>query len=401
MRLRYLAVTILAIAAGHNAPASITRSVNEHSRVWSEKIRLPRASDLQYPKGIAHFTVEDSRSEPYKFLHDSAIVSHNGVLYAGWFNSPETEIADEALIRYRTSTDGGKTWSAVKVLAADHEKRGYFYVPIQFLSHGGRLLAYVGRMVGHDAITDCLVYLFNEQTEQWNMVGKAADRFLPNCPPVRMANGNWVMAGRVAAQPAAQPLMPALLISHGDRLTEEWRVQPLQKTPFPEKQHPETTVILEGTEITAFVRNSFEAIPCIYTSTDFGETWTEVYPHDFQAIPSKMFGGVLSNGQKYLIYNYPDFSGKIRNIGLSARGKLAIAVTAPGGARFEKVWMVQGNGPGKPFSSHYPSAIETEGNLHIVYTTGSGGGVGYAKGLRGCELAVIPVESLHVGLSER
>lgn len=377
-----------------DAFGSFASDLRKHSKVWSDEIHLPRGNALVYPDGISHHTVEDSRSDRYHFLHDAAIVQHKGTLYAAWFNSPETEIADEALVRCRKSLDGGKTWSEIQVIAADTEKRGDFYVPVQLFSHGGELYAFIGRMTGHDAITDCLAYVLDENADRWTRIGKIADRFLPNCPPVRLENGNWAMAGRVASKAGAQPLMPALLVSQGERFTEGWQIKPLQKVDYPANQHPETTIIVEGPELTAFVRNSFESIPYIYTSFDSGENWLELVPHDLQAVASKMFAGTLSNGQKYLLFNYPDFGGKIRNVGLNARGRLAIAVTAPGGDRFVRVWKVQDNGLGKPFSSHYPSAMEYQGNLYVVYTTGSGGGISYAKGLRGCELAIIPMESL-------
>ena len=111
------------------------------------------------PCGIEHVLVESGDSDRYQFLHDPAIEFHKGELFAAWYNCPEKEIVGESLIRCRRSKDGGKTWSALEVIAEDTSRDSTYYVPAQLLSHGGVLHAFVGKMKGHDLITTCVVFV--------------------------------------------------------------------------------------------------------------------------------------------------------------------------------------------------------------------------------------------------
>ena len=153
--------------------------------------------------------VERSDSDKYKFLHDPAIEVHKGELFAAWYNCPQQEIVGESLIRCRRSKDGGKTWGAVEVIAADTSGDGTYYVPAQLLSHGGVLHAFVGKMKGgHDLIKSCAVYVLDEAANRWQPRGEIADLFLPNCQPIKMADGNWIMAGRAASRFGVKPFIP-------------------------------------------------------------------------------------------------------------------------------------------------------------------------------------------------
>ena len=62
--------------------------------------------------------------EQYRFLHDNAVVCHEGTFFAAWYNCPQHEIEEESRIRGRRSNDRGRTWSPVEVIAADREGKG-------------------------------------------------------------------------------------------------------------------------------------------------------------------------------------------------------------------------------------------------------------------------------------
>ena len=49
------------------------------------------------------------------------------------------------------------------------------------------------------------VYVLDEATNRWLPRGEIAGLFLPNCQPIKMADGNWIMAGRAASRRARRP----------------------------------------------------------------------------------------------------------------------------------------------------------------------------------------------------
>ena len=348
-------------------------------KFWAGEFRQPTPGELEFPADIRHVRVESSTGE-FKFLHDPAIVEHGKELYVAWYNCPEHEIVGKSSIRGRRSRDGGATWSDVETLVEDENNEGIFHVPVQLLSEKGVLYAFAGRMTGHDLIKTCDVYTLDETTGEWRHHGKIADLFLPNCQPVRMDDGNWVMAGRVATEPGKKPHLPAVAISSGDDLRKNWDVVRLDED---ETSCPETTVWVDRNELVAVARSS---PPRCFTSRDYGRSWSRVEISGFRPVVSKMYAGRLSTGRYYLALNLP-----IENpvAGWQRRGVLAIAVSRPGVFAFEKVWLIQDfAAPGeRPDASHYPSAIERDGKLYVVYTANVGA-------VRQCELAVIPVSAL-------
>lgn len=339
---------------------------------------------LPFPDGIQPVRVERSDSDKYKFLHDPAIEVHKGELFAAWYNCPQQEIVGESLIRCRRSKDGGKTWGAVEVIASDTSGDGTYYVPAQLLSHGGALHAFVGTMKGgHDLIKSCAVYVRDETANRWQPRGEIANLFLPNCQPIKMANGNWVMAGRAASRFGVKPVIPAVAISQGDDLTGRWNVVPLQAEMTP-AHCPETTVWVEGSKLLALTRNNTGAVPFVYASQDYGRTWNVIEQHPLKASSAKLYAGHLSTGERYVVFNLPP-----------ERGTLVIRVSRPGELAAEKMWRVQDRSdPAYPIppgarAFHYPCAIEHGGRLLVLYTVGS-------SPPRQCELTIIPIASLQL-----
>ncbi len=329
--------------------------------------------------------VENSDSSRYRFLHDPVIAAHKRVLFAAWYNCPEGEMIGESVIRGRRSPDGGRSWSEPEVIAQDTDNQGLLYVPAQLLSHHGALHAFVGKMTGPDLIVETVACIRDDRSGTWSRRGAVAALFLPLCQPVKMADGNWIMAGRVASRLGTTPRIAAVALSRGDDLTGRWQVVPIGPE-LPVRACPETTILVEGGEIVALIRNNQEPVPYVSVSRDFGRTWSSVARHDFSAVSTKLYAGKLSTGQYYLLFNYPQ-SGRQ---GGSDRSLLALAVSRPGELAWSRVWKVQEKGLGRPAASHYPCAIEHEGSLLIVYTAG------FRELPRRCEMARIPIASLRI-----
>ncbi len=352
--------------------------------IWDNKLPFPIYENMNYPKGCVDVMIHRADSDGYNFLHDAAIVEHKNILYAAWYNCPSGEMQESSLIRGRISTDYGVTWSDVEIIASDKEKKGIMYVPVVFLSHKGILYAFISNMEGGpDLVTKCEVFILNEKHNSWNSNGFITGPFLPNCSPIKMGNNNFIMAGRMANSSGEKPIIPAVAISHGDKLTEQWEVIPLKYNgKLSSKENPdfpETTVLVDGANITAFVRNHSE-YPILFISENYGCTWSDPLVHNFPFASSKIYAGTLSTGQNYVLSNIPS---------KGYRDLLTIAVTRIGRKQFSKLWKIR-DGYSNELKSgpewSYPCATEYEGKLYIVYTSEK----------HNCCLTIIPINSLKI-----
>ena len=346
--------------------------------LWDRELPLPRPERLSVPE--AAFDVMVHRAdETFQFLHDNAVVWHGNTLFAAWYNCPKGEIQEASCIRGRRSTDHGRTWSPPEVIAADRDGTGVFYVPVSFLSHDGQLLAFVSNMLGHDLVTRCERFRLDERASQWRPDGFITGPFLPNCPPKAMADGNFLMAGRMTETPGTTPEIPAVAISQGTNFAAAWRVVPMMNRPSrPYTAYPESTVWLDGPEVTAIVRGGLA-----FTSGDYGRTWAGPFRHNLPAEDSKPFALQLSTGQRCLLWNYPKEAGSQRQL-------LTLAVSRPGERTLVRMWKIR-DGYSDSLKSgpewSYPCATEHDGMLYVIYTSEKKHSV----------MTIIPVKSLQTG----
>jgi hypothetical protein len=349
--------------------------------LWDPEIPIPSRGDLREPDGAEHKVLHRAGADRFNFLHDSAIVEQEGVLFAAWYNCPKGEMKEESLIRGRRSHDRGRTWSEVEILASDREKRGIMYVPVAFGKHAGKLYAYISNMTDSDIVTQCEVYLYRTSENTWESKGFIAEGFLPNAAPVALPGGGYIMGGRVADGPGTKPITPAVALSKGGNVTEPWRVvRLLPKGSLPDgarMRFPETALMVEPSRITAFVRND-GGKPILFESLDEGRTWSLPIKHNLPIGAAKIYAGTLSTGQRFILYNYSTEG---------YRELLVLAVSRAHEPEFSRMWRIH-DGHSKELNVgpewSYPCAIEAFGKLHIVCTSEK----------RHCVLTSIPMESL-------
>ncbi len=304
----------------------------------------------------------------YKFLHDCAITAYHGKLYTAWYNCPAREMAESSVIRGRVSSDGGETWSAIRVLAEDPEIK-YMYVPPAFgiCPETDKLYLLVSRMTGNDVMKDWEIFELDETSGDWTKVRTLPQPFLPNTPVFRRGDGKLIVGGRVAPEPGTCPEIPAVAISDSGAIDAPWRIVRIHdriKAPDRKNYFPETALIVDGMEITAFVRHNSGA-PLLYESNDGGETWSNPVYHNIPDGASKVAAGILSDSSRWLLANLPPIDGVRRSM-------LALYRTEPGSKEFTRVsWLRNGIDTELDAAPEwsYPAAVEWGGYLYVMCTS--------------------------------
>lgn len=357
--------------------------------LWDATETLPKAADLPQVKGAEFHVLKKQRPDEdgCNFTLGVGLVWHKGKLYAsyGFNKGSENTVTEEAHVR--VSNDAGKTWGKPVVMDAGEGNLGVSHGV--FLSHSGKLWAFMGAFYDDFQRTHTRGYLLNETSGKWEPQGVVLDQgFWPMQEPQRMADGNWIMAGfRVAKGFGYAGNLPAIAISHGDDFTK-WKMVVIEADKrLGNNLWGESTVIVEKQRITNIARYGTKALALVSTSKDFGRTWTQATASNLPMATSKPYAGTLSNGQRYLVCTTTADTG-------GQRSPLTIAVSKPGESLFSQVFLIRSSAsektpgvsdPKADFS--YPYAVEHEGQLYIGYTH---------KSHIANELAVIPVSSLEV-----
>lgn len=361
----------------------------DQRRLWSNEQPVPKSEDLSQLKDVSFHVIKPHEPEAdggYEFLHGVALVWHQGKLYASWGHNRGKENTATEEARGRISTDGGKTWGETFTIDASDSKLDRAVSHGVFLSHEGRLWAFMGAFYGKLKKVHTRAYLLNEQTGQWEFQGVVIqDGFWPMEEPRKLANGNWIMGGLMVGR--GNP--PAVAISQGDDFSA-WKVIPLERD-TDQNTWGESTTIVTAEQVTNISRFGARAVALVATSKDFGETWTQSVPSNMPMATSKPYAGILSNGQRFLVCTSSANSG-------GRRSPLTIAVSNPGEADFTRIYKIRDAvHAGGTVDSHpraklsYPYVIEQDGMVYVGYSN-SGGREG--MNINSAELAVFPISAL-------
>jgi hypothetical protein len=328
----------------------------------------------------------------YRWLHGVALAWHKARLFASFGQNKGLENTGGEQARGRYSDDGGKTWSPAFTIAAGDKHLGVSHGV--FLSHAGVLWAFHGAFYDDFQRTHTRAYMLDEQTGQWRQKGIVIkDGFWPLQEPVKMENGNWIMAGvRIAKGYAVKGNLPAVAICHGDDFTRwDLVVIPWHESVAPESVWGESAVIVDGSRILNIARwGEKNPTTLVSESSDYGRTWSPAGAGNLPMADSKPCCGTLSTGQKYLICTTTADAGR-------RRSPLTIAVSNPGESSFSKLFVIRPalleQGPGESHVNAmlaYPCAVEHDGKLYIGYSNSGGRG----GNNNSAELAIVPVSSL-------
>jgi len=388
------ALTDKEIAASYQ-PVAVTHELPKLAAavpLWDPEQKLPKAAALPQVKGAEFHILKKQRPDEdgCDFTLGVGLAWHKGKLFAsyGFNKGSENTATEEAHVR--VSEDGGKKWGKPVVMDAGEGNLGVSHGV--FLSHGGKLWAFMGAFYDRRQRTHTRAYLLNETSGRWEPLGVVIEEgFWPMQEPQKMADGNWIMAGfRVAngfgpIERQIQAGLPAVAISQGEDFTK-WEMVVIQADKsLGTNLWGESTVIVDKTRITNIARYGTKALALVSTSEDHGRTWTPATASNLPMATSKPYAGTLSTGQRYLVCTTTADTG-------GNRSPLTIAVSKPGESLFSRVFLIRTSvfdgtpgvsAPNADFS--YPYAVEHEGKLYIGYTH---------KSHIANELAVIPISSL-------
>lgn len=376
------------IAAGYR-PVPATHPVPRSAPglpLWDAANPMPKAAELPQAAGAEFHVIKQRRpdADGCNWTLGVGLAWHKDRLYAsyGFNRGDENTPTEEAHVR--VSEDGGKTWDGPVVM--DHGEGNLGVSHGVFLSHEGKLWAFMGAFYDKFQRTHTRAYLLNEASGAWEKRGVVVDGgFWPMQEPQRMADGNWILAGaRVDRGDGDQSAAPAVAISHGGDFTK-WDLVAIPTAPGLGRIWGESTVLVDGPRITNLSRYGKKALALLSVSEDFGRTWTPSAPSNLPMATSKPYAGTLSTGQRFLVCTTTADTG-------GRRSPLTIAVSRPGESLFSKVFLIRPSVfAGTPGVSDakadfsYPYAVEHEGKLYLGYTH---------KSHAANELAVIPVEAL-------
>jgi hypothetical protein len=370
-----LAFEMLLMLGGALPPAS----ADEPYPLW-EGTLPPAETEFAVVPGVQY--VDIKRREPevdgYDWLHGVALAFHQDTLFTSWGNNKGHENTPTEVTRGRRSSDGGKTWLPVELIAPGAPGEGNSHGA--FLPRGGELWALIPRF-GKGAGTHfpglrMEAYLLTA-AGQWEPRGVVGQGIWPLEEPARTASGNWIVAG------CDENWKAAVGISHGDDLLHWDSV----KLPVGGRVYTEATTWVRGNEVVAVMRNESPAdktLPCavVSVSRDGGRTWGPCRESNFPMVPSKPYAGALSNGQRYLI-------ASVCRSQPHSRRTLVLAVTRPGEDRLCRMWQLETTGG----ALSYPYAVEHGGRLWVGYSSAPPGLGGNRNDAR---LSIIPLESLAV-----
>lgn len=352
----------------------VREAVGDIYHLWDPHVSFPPSLEEIPPLPFAEYgVVHLGREHEHKYTHAPAVAFDGEDLVVGWQSAPWDEGDADQIILARRSLDGGKTWMPLEFITPKLEGRDRYGFCVFLNHHNGfwamstkrrssQMVAFRYDPVKGNWNEHCVVFTKNEWT--------ATDAIR------LMDNGRYILSGGV--------LENRIGISDVGSLAN-WTFSRINHDP--DLRFPLASLIVQGREITAIMRNSQTPLALVAKSFDYGVSWSQPRVSNFPMSAARPFAGKLSNGSIFVISNTPP------NKNSHSRQALTIAVGDPGKFRLNKIWRISrgtplpllypGHAKGRQYS--YPSAVEFKEKLYVVYSVNK----------EDCELAIIPLEVLN------
>jgi len=336
--------------------------------------RNQMSSNITYPAGIEFVKVHTAKANGHHFLLGASIIKYGDVWVCAYGQSLQKENDANSRFACKYSYDNCKTWSEEVEIAGVEGNSSRSHGVLFELE--GKLWAYCPRASfnGGSTYPGLVMEAYTLKEDMtWQFEGVVLNAsFWPLCEPMVLSNGDLLIAGLDCTLKDAAP---AVAVSKGGDPTKWEMVQIPNSTGI--SLWGETTVIDYKDRLVAVIRTN-SGTAAVSESLDFGRSWSSLVLSNFEIANSKVYGGALSTGSKYLIYNH------------GSRATMMISVgNSNGSYGFVTPYLIRNGYVTEPaFLNNrqwaYPYAVEEDGKLYVVY----------AENKENCELAIIPVSSL-------
>lgn len=354
-------VTVNAIAFGQLATPD-PRTLGDPDFQWYVPREFPAAK-------ARHSAVFKGVEGVSRFSLHSYLAHFDGKFWAIWSSAKRNEEDPDQHLRYATSTDG-HTWNDSQVLVADPDGDTG---PLRWIARGiwvegGKLYALGARIASADygkqgdggiVWKDLDLYRFLWDGAQWQPLGIFAKGCMNNYPPARLGNKQ--------AMVCRDDKMDPFMAIQDASAPGGWKRAPLYaKPPFNRMDEPTWYQSPDGVTHMLIRDNNFSKRILRSISRDGGNTWTKPVYTNYPDARSKHFTGALSNKRFYLI----------NNPNADARYPLVVSSSGDGWV-FENPKIIR-DAPEEAYRSRergrygyqYPHAVEHNGSLWVIYSSG-------------------------------